>query len=126
MIEIPALHDPDVNKFIERVVDYVRDKALDVNVLIQDRKATTTEGLSKEYFPFTTEAVIALKSKTQLLTPREITLQMTLCFGARTPSRSTGDHVGMRGLGGVNARRDTGRTVPACTHVCCSARIGGG
>ncbi len=80
MIEIPALHDPDVNQFIERVTAYVRDSNFDVSMAISKAKETK-EHVSEQTFPFTLEAMEALKSKTQLLTPREITLQMTRALG---------------------------------------------
>jgi hypothetical protein len=80
MIEIPAMHDPDVNKFIERVTAYVRDPVFDVSMAIGKAKETE-EQISEQTFPFTLEAMEALKSKTQLLTPREITLQMTRALG---------------------------------------------
>jgi len=80
-IDIPALHDPDVNSFIERVTAYVRDKNFDVSHAIAQAQASTSETLDDKSFPFSGEAVEALKSKTQLLTPREITLQMTRALG---------------------------------------------
>jgi Cdc6-like AAA superfamily ATPase len=81
MIDIPALHDPDVNRFIERVTEYVRDQKFDVSQAISEAAKDTDEKLTKETFPFSAEAMEALKSKTQLLTPREITLQMTRALG---------------------------------------------
>jgi hypothetical protein len=81
MIEIPALHDPDVDSFIERVTKYVRDPAFDVAKATSDAKKSTPEKVSESTFPFSVEAVEALKSKTQLLTPRENTLQMTRALG---------------------------------------------
>jgi hypothetical protein len=80
-IDIPALHDPDVNSFIERVTAYVRDKNFDVSHAIAQAQQSTSETLNDKSFPFSEEAVEALKSKTQLLTPREITLQMTRALG---------------------------------------------
>lgn len=81
MIDIPALHNPDVNRFIQRVVEYVRDPEFDLAQAISTAQKSTSEKVIKEFFPFTNEAVEALKSKTQLLTPREITMQMTRALG---------------------------------------------
>jgi hypothetical protein len=80
MIDIPALHDPDVNEFIKRIVAYLRDPKFDVESAIKSA-TVAKEKITKEFFPFTAEAVEALKSKTHLLTPREITLQMTRALG---------------------------------------------
>lgn len=81
MIDIPALHDPDVDSFIERITKFVRKPDFDVDAAVVAAQQTTKETVSKEHFPFTREAIDALKSKTQLLTPREITLQMTRALG---------------------------------------------
>jgi hypothetical protein len=81
MIDIPALHDPDVNSFVERVTAYLRAPAFDLDGAVTAGQAGTTEKVTKETFPFSAEAVEALKTKTQLLTPRAITLQMTRALG---------------------------------------------
>lgn len=81
MIDIPALHDPDVDRFIQKVVEYVRDVNFQLDNAVTLGQSSTKERVKKDYFPFTAEAVDALKSKTQLLTPREITMQMTRALG---------------------------------------------
>lgn len=81
MIDIPALHDPDVERFIERIAKYVRKPDFDADVAAAAAQGTTKEKVLTASFPFTEEAIDALKSKTQLLTPREITLQMTRALG---------------------------------------------
>jgi hypothetical protein len=96
-IEIPALPDPDVNSFIERVIQYLRDPDFDVKSAIQVASASSPEQLEPAFFPFTLEAVEAVKSRTRLLTPREITMQMTRALGrAHRKGRSviTSDCVG--------------------------------
>jgi len=81
LIDIPALPDPDVDKFIEGVLRYVRRPEMDVQELVAGSKGSTGEELKPEFFPFTVEAVEALKSRTKILTPREITMQMTRALG---------------------------------------------
>jgi hypothetical protein len=81
MIDIPALHDPDVNSFVQRVTVYLRDPGFDLSAAVEQSQGSTQEKVTKETFPFSQEAVEALKSRTQLLTPRAITLQMTRALG---------------------------------------------
>jgi hypothetical protein len=80
-IEIPALHDRDVEAFISGVVKYVRDESLNLVQLMAQAKDSTKESLTSDLFPFTRQAVEALKSSTASLTPREITIQMTRALG---------------------------------------------
>jgi Cdc6-like AAA superfamily ATPase len=81
MIDIPPLLDPEVDIFVKRVVAYVRDPNFDLAAAIAKARQATQEKVSETFFPFTDEAVEALKSNTQLLTPRAITLQMTRALG---------------------------------------------
>ena len=81
MIEIPSLPDPDVDRFIEGVLDYVRDPSVDLGAAVTQHSGETQEGLHETFFPFTDEAVEAVKSRTKILTPREITMQMTRALG---------------------------------------------
>jgi len=78
--EIPALLDPDVDDFIAGVIAFVRQPGLNVTAVIAnvDSRGETIE---ERFFPFTTEAVEAIKSKTRTLTPRDITIQMTRALG---------------------------------------------
>ena len=80
-LEIPALAAPDVDRFIEGVVKYVRAEGFDVESAIASVSDRTDESLVADSFPFTREAVDALKSKIRTLTPREITMQMTRALG---------------------------------------------
>lgn len=81
-IEIPALPDPDVGRFISGVIDYVRDANADVAALMAGARTDTSEQLSAKFYPFTDEAIEALKSRlTQVMTPREITIKMTRALG---------------------------------------------
>ncbi len=96
-IEIPALPDPDVDKFIERIIAYVRDPSFDVKAAIQLAAKSVKEELQARFFPFTVESVEAIKSRTRLLTPREITMQMTRALGRayrNSHSIITSDSVG--------------------------------
>lgn len=81
MIEIPSLPDPDVDRFIEGVLDYVRDPSVDLGAAVTQHSGETQESLRETFFPFTDEAVEAVKSRTKILTPREITMQMTRALG---------------------------------------------
>lgn len=81
-IEVPHIPDPDVDGFIKQVIAYVRKKDLDIGPLIVKAKAATKETLATDFFPFTTEAIQAMKSRlTRDMTPREITIAMTQSAG---------------------------------------------
>lgn len=79
-IEIPALPDPDVDKFIERVITYLRASGFDPSAAIS-AIGSQGEDLQPRFFPFSVEAVEAIKSRTRVLTPRELTMQMTRAMG---------------------------------------------
>ena len=81
-IEIQALSDADVDTFIERVIGFMRDKEADTPTLVQAAKTVSAESIGERFFPFTDEAIDALKSQLQqLMTPREITIKMTRALG---------------------------------------------
>ena len=81
-IEIRTLDEPDVDKFIKGVISYVRDSEANISSLVSAAKKTIDERITSDFFPFTNEAVDALKSHlTQLMTPREITMKMTRALG---------------------------------------------
>jgi len=81
-ISIEALQEQDVNKFINGVIAYLRDPNADINNLISTASSTTNEHIITDFFPFTEEAVDALKSHlAQIMTPREITMKMTRALG---------------------------------------------
>ena len=80
-IEIPHIPDPDVDSFIRQVIAFVRDKNADVHALAAKAK-TSGEKLTDDFFPFTTEALQAMKSRlSRDMTPREITIAMTQSVG---------------------------------------------
>lgn len=81
-IEIRSLLDADVGKFITGVIEFVRDPEGDLPGLITNAKAATSEQVGPDFFPFTDDAIEALKSHlTQTMTPREITIKMTRGMG---------------------------------------------
>ena len=82
IIEIPALQDPDVDWFIKGVILFVRDSNVDVDELVRTAKATTTETVNSDTFPFTEDSIEALKSHLMNeMLPREITMRMTRALG---------------------------------------------
>lgn len=81
-IEIRSLLDADVGKFIKGVIEFVRDPASDLLGLITNAQAATSEQVGQDFFPFTDDAIEALKSHLmQMMTPREITIKMTRAMG---------------------------------------------
>lgn len=81
-IEISALDDADVDKFIRGIIQYVRDDNADLNELLTSARQALNEEILEDFYPFTTEAIDSLKSYlTQTMTPREITMKMTRALG---------------------------------------------
>jgi|ERR1043165_2868438 hypothetical protein len=81
LIEIPALEDNGVDRFIRGVIAYVRDSAVDPAPLVQHALQATGETFEASLFPFSLQAVDALKSTNRMLTPRAITIDMTRALG---------------------------------------------
>jgi len=80
--EIPMLEDLDVEPFIKKIIGYIRNGAVNIDSLIEATKDTTNEEIVKDMFPFTKEAIDAIKVGVgQEMTPREITLKMTRAAG---------------------------------------------
>lgn len=81
-IEIPAMSDATADEFIQKVIAYIRRDDVDVNQLVQSAAESTTEALTPALYPFTEEAIAAIKSRLrQTMTPREITLHLTQAAG---------------------------------------------
>lgn len=80
-IEINALQDPDVDRFVTGVIAFLRDDLFDIDAAIKRIQKTTPEKLNRDIFPFTLESIDALKSKTESLTPRAINMAMTRALG---------------------------------------------
>ena len=82
IMPIPMLDDIDVEPFIKKIIGFIRSPKADIGKLIADAKKTTAEEILTDLFPFTREAIEALKvSVGRELTPREITLKMTRVAG---------------------------------------------
>lgn len=80
--EVPMLADPDVEPFIKRIIEFLRDPGADFTDLINSAKKTTKEEVVEDFFPFTREAIDAIKVGVgQEMTPREIILKMTRASG---------------------------------------------
>lgn len=81
--EIPALNDPDVEPFMKQIIAHVRDSDADISALAEEAKgAGVSETLVEDLFPFTEEAVQALKGELgHSMTPRDVTLDMTHAAG---------------------------------------------
>ncbi len=81
-IEVPHIPDQNVDGFIRQVITYVRDRQADIPRLQAVAQPSTSEHLDQSFFPFTTEAIQAMKSRlSRDMTPREITLAMTQAVG---------------------------------------------
>ena len=81
-IEIPSLEDEDVDVFITGVIQYLRATDADLSLLLEKGAAATEEEVQENFFPFTSNAIAALKSRlSQIMTPREITIMMTRALG---------------------------------------------
>lgn len=81
-IEIAALHDENVDRFIKGILMYVRDSSANIEGLVEAARSTTSESISLDTFPFTEDSIEALKSRlTNEMLPREITMRMTRALG---------------------------------------------
>ncbi|MBA7601082.1 hypothetical protein ES703_08149 [subsurface metagenome] len=81
-IEIRELVDPDVDRFIKSVIEHFRNQDADIASLIQSASSGTSETINEDFFPFTVEAIAALKGRlSQIMTPREVTLTMSRLLG---------------------------------------------
>jgi hypothetical protein len=81
-VEVPALSDADVDRFVKIVIAYVRDPEESLDGLIGAAEKATSETVDHDFYPFSKEAVEVLKSHlTQIMTPREITMKMTRALG---------------------------------------------
>ncbi len=81
MLQIPALQDPDVDRFVKGVITYLREPGFDVAAAIAKHSGATKEKFDAAFFPFTVGAVEAIKSHTESLTPRAINMAMTRALG---------------------------------------------
>ena len=80
-IEISTLSTTqDVDRFVERVMRYLRKKDFDVVAAIAGAKLNG-ETVQPDFYPFSNEALEAVKAKLSILTPRAITMQLTRALG---------------------------------------------
>lgn len=82
ILQINYLEDFEFEPFVKKMIGYLRDKDCNLNILIENAKKETTEEIREEYFPFTVQAIEAIKVTVgREMTPREITLKMTRIAG---------------------------------------------
>lgn len=81
-IEVPHIPDPDVDGFIKQIIGYVRNPSAEIEALRAAAQSQTSERLQLDFFPFSIEAIQAMKSRlSRDMTPREITISMTQTAG---------------------------------------------
>lgn len=81
-IEVPHIPDPDVDGFVRKVIAFVRAPSAPTKELATAAQKTTPEHIDLDFFPFSTEALQAMKSRlSRDMTPREITIAMTQAAG---------------------------------------------
>ena len=79
-IEISALPtENDVDRFVEQVLQFVRKDDFDIAAVIKAVKIDET--IQEKFYPFSDEALGAIKAKLNSLTPRSITMQLTRALG---------------------------------------------
>ena len=82
VVEIRTLQEPDVDRFIADIIKRFRNPSADIDDLVDQAKTSTQETITDQFFPFSNEAIEALKGRlTGAMTPREITLNMTRLLG---------------------------------------------
>ena len=74
IVEIPSMTSDDVRPFVEGIISYVKNPKVDVQDLLKSYASEIEdENIQEETYPFTDEALEALKSACgQLIVPREI------------------------------------------------------
>jgi hypothetical protein len=81
IVEIQALVPQDVDRFVQSIIGYVRDPKANLQKLLDTAKTATTEQVVEDFYPFTREAIEAVKGKPQQITPRDIMIIMTKAAG---------------------------------------------
>lgn len=82
IIEIRALQEQDVERFIKEIIQRFRNEESDFALLLSNAKSATDETISEDLFPFSNEAIDAIKVRlSSAMTPREITMTMTRSLG---------------------------------------------
>ena len=81
-IEISALPTEQyVDEFVEKVLFFLRKTDFDVLEATRAATVSTGEAVEARFYPFSVDAVEAMKAKLSTLTPRAITMQMTRALG---------------------------------------------
>ncbi len=83
LVNIPSLDIQDVDQFIIKVIQHLRNPDVDVTELIKRAQAAgVNENFNEQLFPFTVESLEVLKGVLrELMTPREIMQRMTQAIG---------------------------------------------
>jgi len=82
IIEISEIQPNDVDNFIIKILEYVVDKKIAEQKMKKFKEESLNEIIKIELFPFTKEAIEALKGVlTGYMTPREITQRMSDAIG---------------------------------------------
>ncbi len=82
LIEIPEIDPNDADTFIKEVLNYVRVPSADISQRIKKIEPEISEKIEPDFFPFTKEAIEALKvGLTHIMTPRELEQRMTQAAG---------------------------------------------
>jgi hypothetical protein len=80
--EIPAMTSEDVMPFVKDLIAYVRDPKSEIKSLAKKAKEDTEEKVTEDLFPFTEEAIEAVKTSCgDKITPRAITKAMSKGVG---------------------------------------------
>jgi len=81
LIQISEISADDVDNFIKAILNYIVDKE-QAKKRIDELKGSIDETLDPDFFPFTNEAIEALKGTLRgIMTPREITQRMSDAAG---------------------------------------------
>lgn len=73
IVEIPGMDPEDVNPFVRGVVEYVREPDIDIKERLESYKKETEENVGEDLYPFTEEAVDAIKTACgQIISPRDV------------------------------------------------------
>ena len=81
-IEISALPTEQyVDQFVEKILRFLRKADFDLLEATRAATESTGEAVDARFYPFSNDAIDAMKAKLGALTPRAITMQMTRALG---------------------------------------------
>lgn len=82
LLEVPEINPNDIDNFIRAIIGFVRGSTDDVQARVKEVQKDTKETVDSDFFPFTRDAIEALKGTMQgIMTPREATQRMTHAAG---------------------------------------------